>query len=509
MKKILLFIIVLITIGVGFLSCKKYLDVNTSPNNVTNVGIEQILPVITGQLGYTGATSSRVTAFFMQQFSANGPIVGNSNFKEIEKYNPSHSVYIGGGGWEAFYGPILRNIEVVISKAEEGGSPHYAGVAKILKAYTYQLLVDEYGDVPYSEAIKFGENYHPKYDDAATIYTSLFELLDAGIADINNPVSKISPNDHETIYRASSWEDARNNWERLANTIKLRLYLHYSELDPNFLRDKMTALINSGAKFIESNDNNFKMDFFNVSRQQNPLYSIELGQFRDQLYPNSFLVDLMNLRDDPRRAAYFVPFPFYSNPKEYVGTNIQIPTESRQYSRLHSYVYGTPSAVDAAFVNGDGSLRDGAITYGGDSPARLLNSSEYYFIRAEASLLYGVPGDPQEFFKQGILASLNDAGVAAADQTSYINQHGTLSGSDQDKLKRIIEEKYIANLGVIMEPWTDYRRTGYPAITPVGKPLGFYDVVPRSMIYPQSEEDNNPNTPARTDLLQRVFWDVN
>jgi hypothetical protein len=59
-----------------------------------------------------------------------------------------------------------------------------------------------------------------------------------------------------------------------------------------------------------------------------------------------------------------------------------------------------------------------------------------------------------------------------------------------------------------MEPWTDYRRTGYPAITPLTRPIAIYDEIPRSLPYGLNESTSNPNIPAKADLLVRVFWDT-
>ena len=99
------------------------------------------------------------------------------------------------------------------------------------------------------------------------------------------------------------------------------------------------------------------------------------------------------------------------------------------------------------------------------------------------------------------------AGVPTAQIDAYITANGTLAGTDDEKVRAIIEEKFIASYGVIMEPWTDLRRTGYPAITI--PPNALVPELPRSLYYPQSEIDLNPNAPAqKAGLNERVFWDV-
>lgn len=83
--------------------------------------------------------------------------------------------------------------------------------------------------------------------------------------------------------------------------------------------------------------------------------------------------------------------------------------------------------------------------------------------------------------------------------------NGTVTVTAAQQLQQIITEKYIANYGVAVEPWTDCRRTGYPPITPPAN--GVLSYVPRSLYYPQSEIDLNPNAKKKPGLDIRVFWD--
>jgi type II secretory pathway pseudopilin PulG len=136
----------------------------------------------------------------------------------------------------------------------------------------------------------------------------------------------------------------------------------------------------------------------------------------------------------------------------------------------------------------------------------MLTFAEYNFIRAEVAL-YGAPGDAQTFFQAGIRASMQAAGVATAQIDAYIAANGTLTGSESDKVRQIIEEKFVANFGVAVEAWNDWRRTGFPAISAPSNAL--FPNTPRSFFYPQSEIDLNPNAPAqKVSMDERVFWDV-
>ncbi|KAA9352939.1 SusD/RagB family nutrient-binding outer membrane lipoprotein [Larkinella humicola] len=497
----------LLATGLFFSSCSSYLDVNDDPNNIQRVQVSQLLPSVTVNIGYMGASDLfRYASLLSQQFSGQGPNTGFGTFKEYERYNINDSDV--NGQWVRIFGTTVSDLELMIAQATREGSPHYAGVGKILKAYVYQIVVDAWGDVPYTQAGKHSENFYPAFDDDEVIYKDLTRLIDEGLTDVNAATSALSPNQFSTIYSGTTWAVSKDKWIKFANTLKLRIFLHYSAKDQAYASQQITALVNSGAKFMESPADNFQMAFLAESQRQNPLYSMENGQFKNQFFPNRFIVNLMNGKSDPRRSAYFIPFPFNSSPATFKGASVLDTDPSSAYSRNYQYIYGTPSAPNTAMINPDGSLRDGAITFSGAGPARLLTFAEYNFIRAEAALLYGAPGNAQSFFEAGIRASMTDAGVAAANVTTYLATQGTLTGTNQQKLEQIITEKYVANHAVLMEPWTDYRRTGYPALTPHKTPMAIYDEVPRSLFYAQSEINNNPNAKQKASMLDRVFWDT-
>jgi hypothetical protein len=481
-------------------SCKKYLDVNTDPDRIAaaTTPLPLLLTNSTVQTGFRGGSDLfRFGALLSQQLSGQTS-GGETQTQQYDKYLIQATEL--NNLFNAFFSGTLNNIEVIIKRGATEKSPHYAGVAKLLKAYNYQLIIDTWGDMPYSEAQQTGSNLYPKYDKGEDIYKELIKLIDGAIVDLNATASELSPGANATIY-SGTWSTAKAKWIKFANTLKLRLYLHYSKLDKPFLVSQITALVNSGATFFEANADNFEMPFFNENRRQNPIHQYEIDR-SNYLFPAANLVNMMNAKADPRRPFYFTQFPFGSG--NYAGaTSGEI--ASQKYSRMHTYLRG---AASGGTPNADGTidaLGAKSITYTGTAPIRLLTFAEYNFIRAEAAL-YGAPGAAQTFFEAGIRASLLAAGVATADANTYVTANGTLTGTDADKLKRIIEEKYVANYGVILEPWTDWRRTGYPAISKV--PNGILNEIPRSLLLPQIEVDNNINAPAqKTNMLVRVFWD--
>jgi hypothetical protein len=507
MKKLqssIIFALVLFTVSIS--SCKKYLDINTDPDRIpaANIPIAQLLTnAQINQANDAGGDFWRFSGLIVQYIS--GQASQPNQTYEYGRYNIAGSDQ--DNLWANVNSNTLSDLELVIKNATAGGSPHYSGVAKIMKAYEYQLAVDTWGDIPYSEAQGLAEVRAPKYDKAEDIYKNIITLLNEGITEVNAATSNLSPASNSIIY-SGTFTSTKANWVRFANTLKMRLFLHYSKKDPAFMVSQMNALIASGAQFFTSNADNYQFNFRNEPNARNPIDQFERAR-SNYLYADDRIVSLMNSKDDPRRATYFTPFSYTSNPATYKGVKPGDPA-TVNYSRMHTYlrgaVVGTPAA--SAFNASGGIVSSTAITYTGDAPLRMVTYPEYCFIRAEVALRgVGAIADAQVWFANGITASMQQAGVASASITTYLATNGTLAGTTADQLRQVLEEKYISNYGIAIEPWTDYRRTGIPSLTPPSNALE--NAVPRSLFYPQSEIDLNPNAPSQKPNQQvRIFWDT-
>lgn len=474
-------------------SCKKQFDINYDPDRLpdSNSPIEQLLSSAQVNLGFEGGSDLfRYTTLIMQQMSG-GASQPNQTF-EYYRHNITGSDL--NNVWGSIHATTLSDLELIIKQG--GASPYYTGIAKILKAYEYSLVVDVWGDVPYSQAQQLTGNTSPAYDDDEAIYPKLIQLLADAVNEINAPSSLLTPGANSLIY-TGAWATVKTNWIKLANTLRLRLLLHYSKKNPSFCVSQITALVNTaGIQFMASNADNFQMRFYNVANQRNPISAFEVSR-PNYLFADTRMLNLMGAKNDPRRPFYFTDFPVGSG--NYVGVSATAlpPTPNNNYSRIHTFLRG------AVVTPGVGT---NSAVYTGDAPQRMLPYAEYCFIRAEAALM-GAPGNAQQFFTDGITASMQEAGVSAANITTYLAANGTLTGTNAQKLQQIIEEKYVALFGVTVEPWNDWRRTGYPSLSvPTNSITGS---IPRTLFYPQSEIDLNPNHPPQksASLQDRVFWD--
>ncbi len=566
-------------------SCKKILDINVNPDAIpaSNSPIAQLLTSAQVNLGFeAGSDLFRYATLIMQQMSGEASQPNQTYDYYTYKITPTDE----GNVWSSINATTLSDLQLIINRGTS--SPYYTGIAKILKAYEYSLVVDVWGKVPYTEAQQLDANTAPHYDDDATIYPKLIQLCIDGVADLNAGSSILTPGTNSVMFTNSgNFTAAKAQWIKLANTLRLRLLLHYSKKDPAFCVAQITALVNTaGITFIASNADNLQMQFYDIASQRSPISAFEVSR-SNYLFADRKMVEMMNAKNDPRRPFYFAIFPFNFTPFSQTtnaassGNNLIFPytptiavgmtvaasgipaytiaksvthtpavspttttvllnddetsgfsiasissgtsitfspayrgvsaakppiAPNNNYSRIHTFLRGTVTGGAAAPAGYTGPVQP--FTYTGAAPQRMLSYTEYNFIRAEAALM-GAPGTAQQFFQDGITASMQEAGVAATDITSYLSTYGTLTGTNAQKLRQIIEEKYIGLFGVSVEPWTDWRRTGYPALSMPVNSLTGVSGVPRSLFYAQTEIDLNPNCPGQKSpsMQDRVFWD--
>ena len=350
----------------------------------------------------------------------------------------------------------------------------------------FSIAADAWGDIPFTEALQFDKNVRPKYDKSSDVYTALFTLIDSGIADLNATTSDLSPGADDLVYAGNL-----NRWIRFANSLKLRMLIKYYPSNAPFANAQIAALLSSGGPFISSNVEQFQMTFEALTNRQNAIDQFERSR-QDQFWPTTTLVDMMNLSNDPRRPFYFSQ----SSPGVYTGLGPGVIVNSPATSRMHIYLRG-------AVTTG------GALGYNGDGPQRMFTYAEHNFNLAEYYARNGLAANAQTAFQAGITANMTDAGVAGAAIAAYLGTNGTLSGTLATAIQQIIIEKYVANYGVAVQPWSDWRRTGFPVIVlATGAVL---PKIPRILPYSDLERVTNPdNTPARetTDLVKpNVFWD--
>lgn len=443
--------LLVLTIGVvGLLaSCKKtfFTDANVNPNSPETVTPATLLSTVEGALAYTqGGDMSRYTQYFTQQ--------------TLGAFNQSSAYYTYvvtsqdiDNLWGNLYTSVMLNTDTLIRISDAKGFNRYSGIGRILMAYSLQITVDFWGDIPYSQAFKGLLQLNAAYDKGSDLYTTIGTLIDAGIAQLNNSSAGLSlPGSEDVIYGGSVAK-----WIKFGHAIKARLYLHQSKGNTTMA----TQTLNEIALAFASNSDNAQYIFGSAATANNPVF-----QFNDQRaytdYPSGTLAGMMDGLADPR---YLVYFDSTYNDYDGVGTG--------EY-------YGSET-----------------------SPVELITYDELQFAKAEATIRSGgTVAAAQVIYANAITSNMKKLGVDDADIATYLLANGTLPASTTDAIAKIATQAYIA-LYLNPEAWTTWRRTGSPTLTPVAG-----TAIPRRLLYPLSELNyNKANTPASTLFTPRIFWD--
>lgn len=479
-----------------FSSCtKNFLDVNDNPNQATDAPPRTLLPNVLVGIGFSnGNEIGKATALLMQYTTGILGVAINYDTWELGSMDNQWT--------NELYTNVVNNLGVMVRKSE-GRSRAYTGVGKLLQAYTFAMITDLWGDIPYSQAGQgFDESGElrfprPRFDAQQDIYLgndskgiqSLLNLVREGLADIaaNGPTRPgIDPGADDLVYGGNL-----PNWTRFGHSLLMKFALQVSNRVPDTTRNVINDIVNSNKPFI--NDISGSLDF-NVpftKNNPNPYFMQDIGGSipNTQLLSTRFLTLMRNLNDSIRLTKYFIKpaatFVGHENGSPFVAPL----AASRSY-------YG-PYVVGA--------------TRTGDGPVRLVTAFRNYFILAEAALRFGVTGNPNDYYQNGIRASMKSAGMTDAEINAYFTANPsvvTLTGTDNQKLQQIILQKYIASVGNAYESYNDLRRTGYPVLpTPLQTFGDDPTVFPKRFPYTITEGAANPNQPnPRPRTTEKLWW---
>lgn len=453
MKKIISLLLIVVLFG----SCEKWIDpsLNNDPNNPADVAMAQLIGPIEANLAYiVGGEMARFDNVWMQQIAGIQSQSGENDIYTISEADVTNM-------WSYnLYSPGMINTKILMEKAVTENSPHYGGVAKILMAYYLQVTTDQWGDIPYSEAMN-GANgvVKSKYDTQEQIYATIDELLTSAISDLASTESVFSPDVEDLIYGGDL-----EKWTKTAYALKARTSIHLAKVKGNAAyTDALAAIANS----YTSNADDFKFVFGSAYNNSNPIFQSE--QERSGYYAAS--ATYMNmLTGDPRQGVYF---------------------------DLNDTILGSGPGE----LNADAS-KIGTAYASAESPVWLLSYVELKFIEAEARYKLNA-SDPLAVtaYNDGLKASLEREGVY--DDTWY---NANLITAGTISLEAIMDQKYLSAF-LQIETWTDWRRTGYPTLALATGAVT--NEIPRRLPYPDDERlYNGENMPAGLTITSRMWWDV-
>lgn len=532
MKKILNLLLIG-TVAVGFSACKKYLDINTNTNNATTATPALVLPqAIVGSASIV--QSLNAAYYFPGGFAANIYGVGGYGAGVTYAYTAGSFVT----GFSSSYDNALDYQYVIDNTSGTPSLAYSTAIARIMKAFVFSKIVDQYNDVPYSEALKGNALLTPKYDKAEDIYKDLISQLTSTINAITAAQAGTVAN---TVVASADplFKGDMNLWKKFANTLKLRMLVKMAGVpaQASYATTEFAAL-NTTIGFLTTdalvNPGYVKAINSQGVSQQNPNYgSLAFGtdntRSQGQAIPTRWIMSFYNglkLSDPGRGAVIYRGYP--STAVNQLGeentTSSQVP----------------PSGSTSWFTGVDANTPGLGVAKGPSQGQPLILAAESYFLQAEAYTRGYLTGDAKNAFTAGITASFNylyqnqsnvvDASKNVnADVATYLTANTAsrlvnfdLALTTDQKIEAIITQKYIA-LNVIHsdEAFNEFKRTTYPAIVNGSQdPLLTFaskqsvstrpDKLIGRVLYPQSEYNLNPtNVPSVTLFGSRIFWDLN
>ena len=345
--------------------------------------------------------------------------------------------------------------------------PEVFALAQILKISAWHKATDMFGPIPYKEAGK-GLITVP-YDSQEEVYKSMFKELSDAIEVLtkyaDNGNSKLLPN-ADAVYAGDV-----HKWVVYANSLMLRLAMRVYYADAALSKKYALQAVNHSYGVMKTKDDEAKMERGASLEFKNNL-DVLINQYNECRMGSSMLAYLGGYQD-PRLPKYF---------------NTSTVSQAVTVGTYGKYS-GVPTGHD---VSSNDAFRDSsrpAIT--STTPTYWMRASEVYFLLAEAALHgFAVGGTAESLYEKGIEMSFEENGIASSEVADYMSSglkpsaysfHLTnpgvnvdvpavteaitaWSGTDEEKLEKIMIQKWIALYPNGQEAWTEYRRTGYPKL---------------------------------------------
>ena len=416
-------------------------------------------------------------------------------------YNAGYSSSL----WDRYYANVAKNVEdLLVQVCDDPEQVNYCSTGRVLRVFMYHRLTDLYGDVPYSEAGQgFLEgNIMPKYDTQEEIYADMLKELEEAAAAFD--ASKPTP-DGDLIYDGDV-----DQWKKFSYSMMLRLGMRLTEVDPGAAQSWVQKAIAGGV--MESNEDNAA-----VPHDPNA-WRNGIGEVFDadgNQHMSETFVSAMQSRDDPRLTAYGqVPVAgadAVGLPNGFNATTIQdhptwVPCEGDPAPSpcgMDVYMDVNPEIVDF------------------DDPMFFQTYAEVEFLLAEAAVRGWGASDAGSHYEDGVRAAMQrlsaygGVGVAEDAIDAYLAENPFDDSDTEASLAQLGYEYWAATFLNEYETFANWRRTGYPVLTPVDYPGNVTGgTIPRRLRYNDSEAvSNTENYNAALaqqgpDLFTtRVWWD--
>ena len=474
MKKINSILGAVVIAAAGF-GCSDFGDINVSPNAAQTPLTSALLTNALSSLGGTSAYTT--TALYCQYLS-------ETQYTDASRYS------IQDVNWSGEMAGAIYDLQNIININSDPATKDYASfngsnnnqiaVARILKAYRFSILTDRYGDMPYSEALQ--GNSQPKFDLQSAIYADLFKELDEAVVQFDGASSAKG----DVLFNGD-----KTKWKKFANSYRLILALRVSKVDANLGKTQFLDALASPGGVFESNADNAVVAYPGGAFK-NPWFGVG-GDFG----VSKTISDFLNSNADTRLNAFGNPVG---------GVLVGVP-------------YGLQRNDAIAFTgsNPNWSLVLNTAYRQQTSVLSLLTYSDVLLAQAEARQLGWLTSGAtaKELYEDGIQASWEQWGVFDQDKFDAYLAKTAVAFTAGNELERIGTQRWLSFYPNGNQGWSEWRRTGFPALAPSPSPVNTSKQIPTRFIYPTGEYNlNGTNLQDAVTRISggdtmdgRVWWD--
>jgi len=478
MKKILIYSSLIGLALWGGTGCKKFSDfgdTNVNPAATTEANVAALL---TNSLANLGGYAFNLTAAQYSQF------ISQSQYADVMNYSLQQVAFTGHYSGVLY---DLQNIQV------EDVSNNQNQVAKIVQQYIFWRLTDQWGDVPYSEALKGIEFNAPKYDKQEDIYKGMLSTLTSAVNSFDG--SAITG---DIIYNGNV-----ASWKRLANSLRLVMAIQLSKKYPgtsDYAATEFKAALADAAGVISTNAQNFQLNFPG-GNYKNTIWNLYDGR-KDYGESNTMTALTANL-NDARQAAFGGESEEAGNENT---SNLGVPYG---WSKGDVEAWASANVTWARILRGDKRKEN--------SPMYLVTAAHVALARAEAANLGWTTDNLTSIYNEGITLSHEQWGVGAPS-IGYLSNVALGAAGTAANVEKISIQRYLAYYPDGISGWNVWRKTGFPTLTPAVAATNDSDgkVIPRRLAYATAEQQTNKanndaavaRIPGGKDVqAAKVWWD--
>lgn len=460
-------------------SCKKYLDINTSPVTATEVEAKLLFGyAVTAWDANKNSGDAYIPLGLSTQTIASG---GNYGWGKSDVY--LQDPYSLGNTWKVFYSTAGNNLQLAIKSAEAANNKNAAAQCRVVLAQLMYEAATLYGDVPFSEAWKPTIAY-PKYDAQKSVLEGVIAWLDEALAKFDES-SPLKISDYDIYYNGDIAK-----WKKLANSIKFKTLMVMVDKDPAKAAAIGQMLANPNA-MIAAPSESWMHKYKTVNNNENPKYRLFKTYTNGEnlwFFANQNVYEYMQPKNDPRIPQYFDKAPGAATYKAVASEE-----DADETTSLISAYLMRP-----------------------DAPSVILSYQEVLLLQAEAYARgLGVAKDlvkANSLFKTGVEAALKFYEADPAAIELYITTQLPNLTTVANPVREIHIQQWIDLMDRPMEAFVQWRRSGpagseVPALTlPPGAPAG---PLIRRWMYSPDEVAANPNVPnPQPKFYDRTWFDL-